>query len=322
MKIGKLTNEELKQFVLNKIQPKNKETIIGAGVGEDCCALKIEDGVSIISTDPITAATKKAGMLAIHINANDIAAAGGEPIAALVTLLIPKDTQMEQVCEVLDQLISTAKELNIDITGGHTEVTDAVNRIVLSVTVIGKKIGDKVFCTANMQEGDYIIMTKYAGLEGSAIIGDDCPPFAFSKEESEELKYIKSAVSVVKEGRIGALTQGTHAMHDVTEGGIIGAICEMCEASALGARVELNKIPVLSITKKLCNHYKLDVYRLISSGSMLITTSNPTLLADALEKENINTTIIGRVTKTGVVDENNTSLFSDGKDELYKCLKN
>ncbi|MEA5002726.1 MAG: AIR synthase family protein [Christensenella sp.] len=328
MKQGKLTNDQLQKFIIDKITPKNAETVVGAGVGEDCCAVRLTDGLCVVSTDPITASSEQTGILAIHINANDIAAAGAKPIAALVTLLIPPSATEERISKVMQQLIQTAEGLGIDIIGGHTEVTDSVNRLIVSVTMIGKPVmPGRIFKTADMKVGEDIILTKYAALEGTSIIASD---FAkeleglLNEDDQKQLMQIGELLSVVKDGTIAATVAGVSAMHDVTEGGVIGALCEMCDASGTGAEVDFNKIPIYPITQKICDHYGIDVFGLISSGSMLITAQNGGAVIEALRAAGVGATVIGKVTEQGVFD------ISGGKrreiapyraDELYKVLK-
>lgn len=328
MKQGKLTNEKLQEFIIDQITPRNAETVVGAGVGEDCCAVRLEDGLCIVSTDPITASNEQTGMLAIHINANDIAAAGAKPLAALVTLLIPPSAAEEHVSKVMQQLIQTSKGLGIDIIGGHTEVTDSVNRLIVSVTMIGKPVvPGRIFKTADMKVGEDIILTKYAGLEGTSIIASD---FAggldglLTQEDREQLEQIKNSLSVVKDGTVAASVAGVSAMHDVTEGGVIGALCEMCGASGTGADVDFAKIPVYPVTQKICAHYGIDVFGLISSGSMLITAQNGSEVVKALAKAGVGAAVIGKVTMHGVFDISNgkrRELTPYRADELYEVLK-
>ena len=129
----------------------------------------------------------------------------------------------------MNELVQTARSLGIDIIGGHTEVTDSVTRTVVSVTMIGKPVvKGKMFKTSDVQPGDDIIMTKYAGLEGTAIIASDFSgELSLTEQERKELARIKESLSVVKDGRIAAETDGIHAMHDITEGGVLGAVCEL-----------------------------------------------------------------------------------------------
>ena len=72
----------MKRSILKQLQTKREEVLIGAGVGEDCAILTLaEDEVFVVSTDPITGTSKDAGMVAVHITANDLASSGAEPIA-------------------------------------------------------------------------------------------------------------------------------------------------------------------------------------------------------------------------------------------------
>lgn len=59
-------------------------------------------------------------------------------------------------------------------------------------------------------------------------------------------------------------------MHDVTEGGIFGALWEMAEASGVGLDIDLKKIPIRQETIEICEVYDINPYLLISSGAMLI----------------------------------------------------
>ena len=80
MKIGKLPESVLKRSVFKQIHTRRTEVVLGAGVGEDCAAIKLaEDETLVMSTDPITGTAKDIGTLAIQITVNDLAsAAAGE----------------------------------------------------------------------------------------------------------------------------------------------------------------------------------------------------------------------------------------------------
>lgn len=325
MRQGKLTNAKLRELVIDKIKPRNIETVVGAGVGEDCCAVMTDD-LCVVSTDPITAGGKQTGVLAIHINANDIAAAGAKPIAALVTLLIPPTAEEKQIRTLMNELTHTARALDIDIIGGHTEVTDSVTRMVVSVTMIGKPVvKGKMFKTADVLPDDDLIMTKYAGLEGTAIIASD-----FSKEldftdgEQEQLAKIKESLSVVRDGEIAAQIEGVHAMHDITEGGVLGAVCEMCEASGTGAHIDLTAVPVLPLTQRICGHYGIDVYGLISSGSMMIAARDGKRVVEEMEANGVPAAVIGKAGGNGIYDLSagrKRAITPYPADELYKVLE-
>jgi len=311
MKTGKLTNEQLKSIVLSRLHPKGN-VLLRSGVGEDCAALDFGGEACVLSTDPITGAVDNIGALAVYISCNDVASSGARPSAMLVTMLIPPDKTLSDIEQVLDQLTSTADSLGVDIIGGHTEITDAVNRIVISTTVIGKVSSDKLVTSSGAKPGDDIIMTGYAAVEGTYIIGAEnkkALKAVLTDEDRELLDSLGPKISVVEDGLTAAMI-GATAMHDVTEGGAFGAIHELCEASGAGCIIDKEKIPVLDVTKKICEFFNINPYRLIGSGSMLITTRNTENVMEALNAKNIKASLIGRITEKEII------MLSDGKYEL------
>ena len=101
MKIGKLPESVLKRSVFKQIHTRRPEVVLGAGVGEDCAAIKLaEDETLVMSTDPITGTAKDIGTLAIQITVNDLASAGAEPVGVLLTVLLPESVEAGQVRNV------------------------------------------------------------------------------------------------------------------------------------------------------------------------------------------------------------------------------
>ena len=138
MKEGKLNFDDLRKIIINSRKIKRDEVLVRNDVGEDCSVIDFGDYEAMFSTDPITGATENVGKLAVHINCNDIASSGGEPIAILVTILAPVTSSLEEINDVMKEISEEAAKINVEIIGGHTEVTSAVNKMIVSVTAIGK----------------------------------------------------------------------------------------------------------------------------------------------------------------------------------------
>lgn len=326
MKIGKVPNDILKKIVLDRINEKRSEILLRPGIGEDCCAVDFGDDICILSTDPITGTAKNIGMLAVHVSCNDIAACGAEPFAIMVTILAPPSAELDELDSVMKQICATADSINVDIIGGHTEVTNAVTRFVITSTAVGKLKCGSIITTAGSKAGDKFVMTKSAGLEGTAIIADEKSvelKSKFGDEMIERAKSYMNDISVLKEGML-ASAFGATSMHDVTEGGLMGAVWEMCEASGNGAILDKDEIFIAPETKMITDYYVIDPLKLISSGSMLITCRDGEGLVALLESKGIQARIIGEVT-----GEPERTFFSNGQlypivkpdsDELYKVL--
>ncbi len=329
MEAGKVPNEVLDKIVLSKINKLRTDVILRPGIGEDCAAVDFGEYACVLSTDPITGAAKDIGKLAVHISSNDIASCGVEPLGLMATILCPVGTSETELSIVMDQITKTAEELNVEIIGGHTEVTSAVNRIVVSSTCIGKAPKNKIVSSRGAKPGDCVIMTKSAGLEGTAIIANDLEhrlKGSMSKEQLEAAKNMTRLISVVREGVIAG-DFGATAMHDITEGGVLGAAWEIAEASGTGIIIDKDKVPVEPVTQLICNNFNLDVLKLISSGSMLITCQKGEELCKLLEANNIKATVVGSITANKLErllisskDNSRIEIESPGADELYKVI--
>jgi len=328
METGKLSSENLQEMIINQIKPIHSDILIRPGVGEDCSAIEFGEFACVLSTDPITGAASEIGRLAVHINCNDIASSGVKPMALMLTILVPPTTSQDELNFIMKQASEEAAKLGVDIIGGHTEITTAVNRPLVSATAIGKQLKSNLVTSSGSKAGDKLIMTKHVALEGAGIL-------AFDKERElsqtltvDEIKHAQKMlddISVIPEGVIAGAF-GVTAMHDVTEGGILGAVWEMSEASGLGCTLSRQALPIDSVTAKICRFFDIDVLKLISSGCMLITVSadRADALLHQLEEAQVSATIIGEMTVSKDV------LMADGDiieaveppeaDELYKVV--
>ena len=142
-------------------------------------------------------------------------------------------------------------------------------------------------------------MTKWAGLEGTVILAKEYEAILSDKIEQhllEKAKSMRGFLSVIKESII-AKHMGATALHDVTEGGILGAVWEVAECSNTGILIDLDKIPVKEETKAICQAGQISPYELISSGSMIITTFEGEKLVSMLKEKGIESAIIGKITE-------------------------
>lgn len=318
-----MTNEQLKSVIFSRLKLRRNDVLMRSGVGIDAAALDMGEKSCVLTTDPITAADSCAGTLAIHICCNDLAACGAQPAMVLITLLAPPTAEISDIEQVVTDMASTAEELGVEIAGGHTEVTDAVNRLVISATAAGIADKGRLIFPGGAREGDSLVMSKWAGLEGTAIIASDHSDKikgVLTSDETAQALALRQHVSVVKEGMIGA-DAGVHAMHDATEGGVLGAAWEMAEAAGCGLELWQDEIPVLAVTKKICAHKGLDPLKLISRGCMLMAHREGDSLAAQLIREGITAKVIGRFTREGrtcTLNGAKMPLDPPEADEIYK----
>lgn len=326
MEIGKVPETILKRSVFKKLKVKRPEVLVHAGVGEDCAVLGPAEDAIVLSTDPITGTAKDIGKLAFHVTANDIASSGAELIGILLTIIFPPENSEEELKAIMEDITGLAEEYQVEILGGHTEVSEVVNQTLISVTGVGRIAKDKMITTAGLKPHQELVVTKWIGLEGSSILAkekEEALKAVLPAELVETAKGFDNFLSVVPDSKV-AMKVGVSAMHDVTEGGIFGALWEMASASGVGLEIDLKKIPIRQETIELCEALNINPYMLISSGSMLIGTSHGHQLVEELGRVGIHAAVIGYATEGNdrvvVNGEERRFLEPPKTDELFRVL--
>jgi hydrogenase expression/formation protein HypE len=248
----------------------SKNLLIGPSIGVDVGIVKNPGKYLVTSADPITGATRRLGWHAVNVSANDVATSGIMPSTLCAVSLFPRGTKFGEIQTVLDEINTTASKLGIVVAGGHTEITKEVTHPIITVTCFGS--GDRFVSAANARTNDSILMTKSAGIEGTSILYSLKRARKSIRHEmvARGLRLIEG-MSVVKDAKVAFATGKVHAMHDVTEGGVLGAALEMSIASKIGFKLELSTIPIDESTRVICKQLKIDPLRLIGSGSLMLS---------------------------------------------------
>ena len=295
---GKIPIDILKKIVFKNLGAERGEVVLGPTAGVDGAVLDVGNKNAIVSMDPITGAVERIGWEAININANDIATFGVEPAFFFSCLLLPEDADSKIVETISTQMHLAAKDLGIAIVGGHCESTPGLANPIVVGCIMGLTEKGKYVTAAGAKTGDKLILTKSAGIEGTAILASDREAQLgkiFNLEILESAKGFYKQISVVKDALTAYRAGGVHAMHDPTEGGIFNGIHEMADAASLGVRIFGEKITVEPETAKICRFYEIDPLQLISSGALLIAADPQAAdkIVDALSQEHIYADVIG-----------------------------
>jgi hydrogenase expression/formation protein HypE len=301
LQAGKVPVDILKDVVFKNLGVNRSEVILGPAAGVDGAVLDMGSKNAIVSMDPITGAVERIGMEAININANDVATFGVEPAFFFSCIMLPENVDSRIIEKISTQMHNAAKELGIAIVGGHCEVTPGLANPIVVGCIMGLTEKGKYVTAAGAKTGDKIILTKTAGIEGTAILATDREEQlkkVFNQTLLDGAKHFYNQISVVKDALTAYRTGGVHAMHDPTEGGILNGIHEMADAANLGARVFEEKITVEPETAKICRYYEIDPLQLISSGALLIAADPEAApkIIDNLAKEHIYADVIGEFT--------------------------
>ena len=299
---GKIPVDILKEVVFKNLGAERKEVVVGPSAGIDGAVLDLGDKSLIVSMDPITGAVERIGWLAVNVNANDIATFGVEPAFLFSCMMLPENADRQLVETISTQMNAAATNLGIAIVGGHCESTPSLSNPIVVGCILGLTEKGHYVTAGGAKPGDKLILTKSAGIEGTAILATDREK-ALQKTLNavvlEKAKNFWNQISVVKDALTACKTGGVHAMHDPTEGGVAGGIHEMADASNLGVEVVEEAITVQSETFQICSHFQIDPLQLIGSGALLISADAKSAndIVRNLRNERVQASVIGEFTK-------------------------
>lgn len=313
MRTGKISENVLKRSVLKRCTSKNDNMAQGPGIGQDCAIVRIEgQKEALLSTQAATGMEKGIWRMAVYSCANNLYSSGGRPLALTTAVVLPAAAKEEELRYIIDELNSACSELKIALCSGHTEVSEHVKDAVVTVTCFGVT-ETKALPTSEIVPDLDLVMTGRAGLCGTALL---------ARRHAEELKerfpisLVEDAcrfdqeLSVKKAAEL-AKYHGAAAMHDVSEGGIFGALWEMCESAKVGMEVDLRKIPIRQESIEICEIYGLNPYQMLSGGSLLIAVKDGKRLVDFLSDAGVEASVIGWTT------DKKDKILKNGEETRY-----
>ena len=306
--LGKVPIRVLNSSFLRLTGARSGAMVTPPRAGLDFAALKAGGKYLVISADPVTGVVEGIGRYAISVSANDVATSGNRPQFAESVVLLPENADARYAGRIAAQMDAEARRLGITIVGGHTEVTPDLKRPIIAVTAFS--FVDRYVSSDGARAGDTMMMTKTAGIEGTAVLTGE-------KEFLDDISVVSEAVSAFATGHV-------HAIHDCTEGGVLGAAFEMSLASGVGFELREGSVPVAPKTLSLCRRKGLDPLRLIGSGSILLSVERGKEEAVRRAVAPVMATKVGSFTRAGrhLVTRGGRSMAvrSAPVDELWRAL--
>jgi hydrogenase maturation factor len=268
--------------LLELLPTSDIDLVMGPSQGEDAAVLRLRDGFLVIHSDPITTGVKRAGYLAVHVAANDIAIRGVRPRWFLPVVLIPPSFTEQDVAELFEDMSKALREVEGVVIGGHTEVTPGIDRPFISMTSAGYTTG-RVILTRDARSGDLLYIIGRVGGEGAGIIAWDFEDLLVARGLDrlvvERAKNYIYQISVMNTAL--SIKDYVSSMHDATEGGVIQAIREMAVAGSTRAVVNIDDVFIEETVRDVSRAVNVDPLKLLSSGC--IVASVPRSLSRDLE---------------------------------------
>jgi hydrogenase maturation factor len=299
---GKISATIFKEAILDACGAAREEVICGPGFGVDTAVVDLGSGQALaISSDPLSLipalGMKVSAWLSVHLLVNDMSTTGYAPQYAQFVLNLPPDLSREHFVEYWGHIHTLCKELNIAITGGHTgQIPAQESTIAGGGTMFLQAPKDKIITSKQAQAGDSIIVSKQVALSSTSLLAMAFPETVAQRCGAETQQRAADnfwKLSVLREGVLAARSlepnEELHAMHDVTEGGVLGALHEMAIASDCGFRVATDRLPISPEIQMVADLFEIDPFFSVGAGAMIMAV-----------KKGCEDKLIGSLTAAGI----------------------
>lgn len=299
MKTGKLPEHTFRRSVINPIRYRAKDTAFRAAVGHDGAVF------GNMVTSMATTAFPYIGneLYALDNAINNVIAAGGVPYGLSIAILMPEHSEEATLRRITGNLCAKAEEYKVEIFAGHTELIPTVTEPTVTVTAYGTKLWENRH--EQVKPGMDIVMTKWIGLYGGAVL-------ATLKAEELSTRYPKSYIETaagimndtsllpelgVIKAAVAQKSDCIYAAHDVSNGGIFGALWQLLSACNCGGEVLIREIPVRQEIIEVCEYFDINPYMMNGQGSLLLVTEDGNFIVKAMEDAGVRASVIGNTTK-------------------------
>ena len=306
MKIGKIDEAVFRALIAGKFGRRDRSVLVPPLTGVDAGVVDLGDGrVLVVAEDPIFTMPRLPletfGRFTVHIGASDVAVMGVRPRYLTYTLLLPPETEAGAIGLLVDAIHRTARDLGIAIVGGHTGFYPGFTAPTIGgITVFGLARKGEYVTPAGARPGDEVILTKGPAIETAgllAVLREEELLARYPAALVERAKGLTRSITVVEDALTAMAAGGVTAMHDATEGGVIGGLAEIAAASGVGMEADEGLFVTPDEVRMVCEAFGIDPVRAIAEGSLLITVrprSSAGVLA-RLKRKRIAASVIGKV---------------------------
>lgn len=300
----------IEKTVYHKLGAGRSEVIIGPGHGRDNAVVSLgSEQVLVATADPLSVipalGLKDSAYLSVQLLASDLATCGFPPQFMMVNLSLPPKMSDEEFEEYWTNIHSQCKKLGVAIIGGHTGRYVGSDYTVVGGGVMMAIVPEKQYVSSSMSKpGDLLIMTKGVAIATTGILARVFPRAiekaygsSFLKKAQAYLRQFSVVQDALTAASVGLRDRGVTAMHDVTEGGLFGALYEFSEASHIGLEIQLSDVMITEEAKRVCDLFDLSPYSALSEGTLLISVKpeKAEKVLHALSLRGIRSTTIGKV---------------------------
>jgi hydrogenase maturation factor len=281
--LGKIDKRFFDRIIAPRLGAHRSEVVVGPRMGVDVGIVKLPGGhIFAMTTDPLSVipslGLEDSAWLSVHLLASDLATTGLAPAYAAVDLNLPPHMSAQDFQIYWEALHREFARLDIAVVTGHTgRYVGCDYTIVGAGTLFAVGPQDRYVTASMAQPGDRLLITKGAAIATTGLLARVFPKTVQERFGTESLARAQGffrKFSVVEDAltavQAGFHSHGVRAMHDATEGGVLGGLLELAEGSHCGLCIEQRAIPVAEETRKICALFEIDPYWALSEGTLIL----------------------------------------------------
>jgi hydrogenase maturation factor len=304
--LGKVDRAFFEEHIYPRLGADRDDVAVGPKHGVDFGMLDLGGTALVTATDPVSILPRlgfdRAARFALHIVLSDVAVSGVPPSHLAVSFTLPPGIEDAEFAEVWAAIDEECRDLGVSIVTGHTaRYGDVSYPWVGGATAFAVGDPEKVVRPDGARPGDRVLVTKGPAVEATGLLsslfpegvvdaGLDPDLLETAQERLAETRAVRDAVGAASAGPVTA-------MHDATEGGLYGALCEVAAGAGVRLDVERGGIPVRPAVRKTCDALGIDPWTATSSGTLVLTVApdGAEAVASALESEGTPVAVVGEV---------------------------
>ncbi|WP_158855235.1 AIR synthase family protein [Halorhabdus sp. CUG00001] len=303
---GKIDDATFEEIIAPQLGADRADVALGPQHGVDFGVLSVEDSAIVTATDPLsilpTLGFERAGRMALDIVLTDVAVSGIAPTHVTVSLSLPTEMTDAELARAWHGMAAHAESLGVSVVAGHTARYEGIEYSwVGGATALG--VGDPADLVRpdGAQPGDAIVLTTGPGAETAGLFATLFPDaldlsaetVATAQERVEDILGVADATRASEAGEL-------HAMHDATEGGVVGGLAEMATGAGHRFVVEREPAPIQPGVQPVCEAVGVDPWTVSSAGSLLLTAppEEATAVVEAMKTRGTPAAVVGGVEAT------------------------